>query len=121
VTRAELKNAVLLRLGVSSSDTQMVGYINDMLNIEYLRLAAEDALLEKVGTLSLVANSAVLDLPNDWQRTIQITESGVPLRPVRSIHHRGRGNQTFPWPMQRRKTHRHGRFRYRQGASTPRG
>jgi hypothetical protein len=82
VTRAELKNAVLLRLGVSSSDTQMVGYINDMLNIEYLRLAAEDALLEKVGTLSLVANSAVVDLPNDWQRTIQITESGVPLRPV---------------------------------------
>jgi hypothetical protein len=53
-----------------------------MLNIEYLRLAAEDALLEKVGTLSLVANSAVVDLPNDWQRTIQITESGVPLRPV---------------------------------------
>lgn len=82
MTRAELKNAVLLRLGVSSSDTQMVGYINDMLNIEYLRLAAEDALLEKVGTLSLVANSAVVDLPNDWQRTIQITESGVPLRPV---------------------------------------
>jgi hypothetical protein len=60
----------------------MVGYINDMLNVEYLRLAAEEALLEKVGTLSLVAGSPIVDLPNDWQRTIQILEAGVPLRPV---------------------------------------
>lgn len=82
MTRDQLKSAVLLRLGVSSSDTQMVGYINDMLNVEYLRLAAEEALLEKVGTLALVAGSPIVDLPNDWQRTIQILESGVPLRPV---------------------------------------
>jgi hypothetical protein len=82
VTRDQLKSAVLLRLGVSSSDTQMVGYINDMLNVEYLRLASEEALLEKVGTLSLVAGSPIVDLPNDWQRTIQILEAGVPLRPV---------------------------------------
>jgi hypothetical protein len=78
---------VLLRLGVSSSDTEMGTYIRTLLNAAYIRLAAEGRLYEKSGTLALVADSPVVDLPNDWQRTVQITEGGHALRPVTSLEY----------------------------------
>jgi hypothetical protein len=87
MTRAELTENVMLRLGVSSSDTQMRDYVRSLLNSEYIRLAAEENLLEKVGTLTLVSGSPVVDLPNDWQRTIQITEGGHVLRPVTAVEY----------------------------------
>lgn len=76
---------ILLRLGVSSADTQMTTYVHTLLNTEYLRLAAEENLLEKSGTLTTVANNSIVDLPDDWQRTIQILEDGVALRPVTAL------------------------------------
>lgn len=84
---ADMTDMALLRLGVSSSDTRMKNYIKSLLNTEYIRLAAEEALYEKTGTLSLVAGSAIVDLPNDWQRTIHITEGGKALRPVTSLEY----------------------------------
>lgn len=87
MTRGELANMVLLRLGVSSGDTEMGEYVRTLLNAEYIRLAAEERLYEKAGTLSLVAGSPVVDLPNDWQRTIQITEGGHALRPVTALEY----------------------------------
>lgn len=87
MTRDELTAAVLLRLGVSTSDTQMRDYVHSLLNTEYIRLAAEERLLEKVGTLSIVAGNNIVDLPDDWQRTIQITEDGVALRPVTALEY----------------------------------
>jgi hypothetical protein len=87
MTLAEMTDMTLLRLGVSSSDTQMRNYIRSLINTEYIRLAAEENLYEKVGTLSLVAGSSVVDMPNDWQRTIQITEGGHALRPVTALEY----------------------------------
>lgn len=87
MTRAELTEAVRLRLGVSSSDARMTAYINSQLNTEYLRLAAEEGLLEKTASLALVAGNNVVDLPNDWQRTLQITQGGIPLRPVTALEY----------------------------------
>lgn len=78
---------VLLRLGVSAGDTQMTNYIHSLLNTEYLRLCAEESLLEKTAALALVAGNNVVDMPNDWQRTIQITEDGIPLRPVTALEY----------------------------------
>jgi hypothetical protein len=74
-------------MGVSSSDTQMLDYVHSLLNAEYLRISAEEKLIEKVGTLSLVADNNIVDLPDDWQRTIQIIEGGVPLRPVTALEY----------------------------------
>jgi hypothetical protein len=74
-------------MGVSSSDTQMRDYVHSLLNAEYLRISAEEKLIEKVGTLSLVAGNNIVDLPDDWQRTIQIIEGGVPLRPVTALEY----------------------------------
>lgn len=84
---ADMTSMALLRLGVSDSDTRMKAYIRSLINTEYIRLAAEEALYEKTGTLSLVAGSEVVDMPNDWQRTIQITEGGKALRPVTSLEY----------------------------------
>lgn len=87
MTLGQMTSMALLRLGVSSSDTQLTDYIKSLINTEYIRLAAEEALYEKTGTLSLVAGSAIVDLPNDWQRTVQITEGGKALRPVTSLEY----------------------------------
>lgn len=87
MTRAELTEAILLRLGVSDSDTRMTAYIHSQLNTEYLRLAAEEALIEKTGYLALVADNNTVDLPDDWQRTLQIVEQGTPLRPVTALEY----------------------------------
>lgn len=87
MTRAELTEAVRLRLGVSSSDARMTAYINSQLNTEYLRLAAEEGLLEKTASLTVVAGNNAVDLPDDWQRTLQITQGGIPLRPVTALEY----------------------------------
>lgn len=87
MTRAELTDAIRLRLGVSDSDSRMTTFIHSQLNTEYLRLAAEEALLEKTATLTTVAGNNVVDLPDDWQRTLQIIQGGVPLRPVTALEY----------------------------------
>jgi len=82
VTRDEIVEMVRLRTGISTSDSRMTTFITSMLNQEYQRLAAEAGLYQKVGTMSLVAGSDVVDLPNDWQQTLQITRSGAIVTPV---------------------------------------
>lgn len=85
MTRDEIVEMVRLRTGISVADSRMTTFITSMLNQEYQRLAAEAGLYQKVGTMSLVANSDVVDLPNDWQQTLQITRGGVPLVPVTAM------------------------------------
>jgi hypothetical protein len=82
MTRDDMVEMIRLRVGISSADTRMTTYITNMLNQEYQRVAAEAGLFQKVGTLSLVEGSDVVDLPNDWQQTLHITRGGVALIPV---------------------------------------
>ena len=78
---------VRLRTGISASDARMTAYIKRVLNMEYERTAAEEQLLEKVTHLSLVADSPVVDMPQDWQRTIQVMNGGSPIRPVTALEY----------------------------------
>jgi hypothetical protein len=65
----------------------MTTFIHSQLNTEYLRLAAEEGLIEKTATLTVVAGNNSVDLPDDWQRTLQIVEDGKPLRPVTALEY----------------------------------
>ena len=87
MTLSDLVEMVRLRVGVSSSDTRMTAYIKKLIALEYQRTAAEEGLLEKVATLSLVKDDHVVDLPNDWQRTLQILEGNVALRPITALEY----------------------------------
>jgi hypothetical protein len=87
MTRGELRTAILYRLGVSATDTSAATQINNFLNVEYQRLAAEEKLFQKVTTLALVADYEVVDLPDDCQRIHQIVDSsgGVAIRPITAL------------------------------------
>jgi len=85
VTFAEMVEQVRLRCGISAQDTRMTTYIKSMINSEYARLCAEHSLLEKVGDVSLVANSEYVDLPDDWQKTIQIRTASYVLEPITAL------------------------------------
>jgi hypothetical protein len=87
VNLADMTEMVRLRTGISATDTRMTAYIKRVLNMEYERTAAEEQLLEKVTHLSLVANSAVVDMPQDWQRTLQVMDAGSPIRPVTALEY----------------------------------
>jgi len=82
---------ILYRLGVSADDAPAATQINDLLNIEYRRLAAEEVLQQKVTTLALVAGFEVVDLPDDCQRVHQIvdTDGGQALRSVTPLEWAG--------------------------------
>lgn len=82
MTRDQIVEMIRLRTGVSASDSRMATFITSMLNQEYKRVSAEVGLYQKVGTMSLVANSDVVDLPNDWQQTLQIVRNGAVVTPV---------------------------------------
>ena len=78
---------IRLRCGISATDDRMTAYIKSMVNAEYARLCAEYRLMDKVSSLALVKDSAVVDLPDDWQRTHQLTRAGSVMTPVTPLEY----------------------------------
>lgn len=81
----EIVSHVRLRCGISATDTDMDGYIRSMANAEYFRLCGEYRLVDKVTTVTLVKDSPVVDLPDDWQKTHQLRYGSQIIQPVTAL------------------------------------
>ena len=82
MTYAELRTYVLDRLSIDSSDSAKVTQINSLLNTEYRRIVGEERLNVTKASLALVANSPLVDLPNDWVETLSIKRGDTVLIPA---------------------------------------
>ena len=79
---AQLRTYVLDRLSIDSTDTAKVTQIDRQLNTEYLRVVAEERLNVTKTTLALVADSQVVDLPDDWTETLALQRGATVMIPA---------------------------------------
>lgn len=82
MTLDELRNYVRDRLSIAASDSTKQTQIDVVLNTEYRRMCAEERLNIERTTLSLIADSQVVDLPNDWVETLSLARGNYVLEPV---------------------------------------
>ena len=77
-----MRDYVRDRLSIAASDSTKQTQIDTLLNIEYRRLCAEERLNIERTTLTAVAGSQLVDLPNDWVETLTFTWGTSTVQPV---------------------------------------
>lgn len=80
MTRDEIRDYVLDRLSISSSDTAKVTQVNTVIEQEHLRLSLRHALKRTQTTMS--ASAATVALPSDCTRILSIANTETTLLPV---------------------------------------
>jgi hypothetical protein len=78
----EMRDYVRDRLSIAASDAIKQSQIDLIINTEYRRVCAEMQLNIERATLATVANSQLVDLPDDWQETITMRFGQNVLQPV---------------------------------------
>lgn len=82
MTRAEIREQIRLRTGISADDTRMTTFIEQLIRSEYERICLEERLLDGVATLPVVIGDERVDLPSDWTRTLQVKWGSTVMQPV---------------------------------------
>ncbi len=98
MTLDELRNYVRDRLSIAASDSTKQTQIDLVINTEYRRICAEMQLNIERATLATVADSQLVDLPDDWQETITMRFGGNVLQPVNIQRFAELDATTEDWP-----------------------